>query len=340
MEDLLTLCAICHPETHGIEGDSYQRFLYQQKHYRRIFIVAYGDFPHPCYFCGEVVDGHTVPCNSSAALIHHVDEDRTNNHPTNLVPSHWGCHTSHHSRGKPKNLTAEARAAIAASNRTPQKRESNRKGALARWADPEKRAAIIAAQNKRLPAGACRNCGRVIKNQYGLALHEYVCSDGAYGVPVSKNTRDKISEAQKGENGKKGEKNPRRGKPGYWAGKKHTDKTNAAMSEAQKKRHAANGGHSQATRDKIGKANAKALKGKSHTPAHNAAIRATLLKNPPMLGKTLSEATKKKIAEANQARPIIVCEICGREIRGGIGNLRRHQSSAKCVPVPEAAPEP
>jgi hypothetical protein len=36
-------------------------------------------------------------------VIHHADEDQSNNSPENLKPGHHGCHTIHHRKGKPGN---------------------------------------------------------------------------------------------------------------------------------------------------------------------------------------------------------------------------------------------
>ena len=36
-----------------------------------------------------------------SGLLHHVDEDWTNNTPGNVVPMHRGCHRKHHQIGKP-----------------------------------------------------------------------------------------------------------------------------------------------------------------------------------------------------------------------------------------------
>jgi hypothetical protein len=61
------------------------------KTYRRIFITANGLGPWTCYGCGEPVVN---------LLVHHLDEDRSNNDPANLVAMHGPCHLSLHKRGK------------------------------------------------------------------------------------------------------------------------------------------------------------------------------------------------------------------------------------------------
>jgi len=67
------------------------------------FPAAHGPFPHPCCFYREPVDGHTVPTDSAAAVVHHADGNRQNNDPSNLKPAHNGCHVTHHNAGKPRS---------------------------------------------------------------------------------------------------------------------------------------------------------------------------------------------------------------------------------------------
>ena len=55
-----------------------------------IFLKAHGPFPHPCFVCGGEVDGHTIPRDTSAAVLHHIDHNCRNNDPTNLAPAHSG----------------------------------------------------------------------------------------------------------------------------------------------------------------------------------------------------------------------------------------------------------
>jgi hypothetical protein len=77
--------------------------------YIAIFIDDNGPGPWPCYVCGEsVVD----------LLVHHLDEDRTNNAPENLVAVHRSCHATLHMGGKPKSEEHRAKLSAAGLGRT------------------------------------------------------------------------------------------------------------------------------------------------------------------------------------------------------------------------------
>jgi hypothetical protein len=60
--------------------------------YRQIFIAERGDFPHPCFFCGEPV----ATLGRKIGVVHHVDEDRSNDAAENLAAAHHSCHVRHH----------------------------------------------------------------------------------------------------------------------------------------------------------------------------------------------------------------------------------------------------
>lgn len=67
---------------------------------------AGGALPAPCHFCSEpvqhrmyeTVDGQMrlTGARGRSAVLHHLDEDRSNNDPSNLVLAHHACHTAHH----------------------------------------------------------------------------------------------------------------------------------------------------------------------------------------------------------------------------------------------------
>lgn len=85
--------------------------------FREIFFAFNGAGPYSCYDCGKDVDFWTV-------LIHHENHDHSDNRLENLVPSHRGCHTRHHSigRGIGKSPSKETR-------------EKMRQSGLKRWSN-------------------------------------------------------------------------------------------------------------------------------------------------------------------------------------------------------------
>jgi len=68
---------------------------YRQK-YREIFFAYNGPGPYKCEFCKEDVMFTEV-------LVHHCDEDISNNIPENLKAAHRRCHGRHHMKN-PKEL--------------------------------------------------------------------------------------------------------------------------------------------------------------------------------------------------------------------------------------------
>lgn len=41
-------------------------------------------------------------------------------------------------------------------------------------------------------------------------------------------------------------------------------------------------------------------------------------------GKPMTDAHKKALSKSHETRPVLVCEVCGKEIRGGQGNMKQH----------------
>ena len=87
---------------------------------RRIYVETHGPFPHPCFVCGELAEPGPR-YHPRSAVVHHIDEDRSNDDPANLDVAHWVCHQRFHmagnsyasaTRGRP--LSAEHRASIGA----------------------------------------------------------------------------------------------------------------------------------------------------------------------------------------------------------------------------------
>lgn len=89
--------------------------------YRELFFAHNGAGPYECYFqCGSLVTFDEV-------IVHHKDDDFTNDAVANLAPAHRVCHNGHHF----KELWAERRPELLASqtrgHRTPHSEETRRK---------------------------------------------------------------------------------------------------------------------------------------------------------------------------------------------------------------------
>lgn len=122
--------------------------------YREIFIIHTKAGPWDCYFCGEDVLYEQL-------IVHHLDEDRSNNDLMNLVASHDVCHKSHHAAGKVFGPhTPERRAQIGEQHRgqvfTQEARakiSASQIGHPGHWKDktlsPETRARMSVSQFKR-----------------------------------------------------------------------------------------------------------------------------------------------------------------------------------------------
>jgi hypothetical protein len=170
-------------------------FCTRQRDYQRIFVEAHGLFPHACYFCGQPVgspNGRKI--DRWTAVVHHLDEDRTNSAPDNLVAAHWGCHSTHHLL----NMTPDRRAKIRAAQtgRTP---------------SPETRARISAALTGRkvAPEAVAKMRGKPKSPEHiakmraarrGKLLspeHSAAISAGLKGHAVSPETRARISAAKR-----------------------------------------------------------------------------------------------------------------------------------------------
>lgn len=60
--------------------------------HRVVLYDKIGPGEHPCHWCGTLVTwGVTTAADPAALLADHVDFDRLNNDPANLVPSCWSC---------------------------------------------------------------------------------------------------------------------------------------------------------------------------------------------------------------------------------------------------------
>lgn len=67
--------------------------------YLHTFLQTYGGGPFDCHFCDKRMPWLEV--------VHHLDHDHDNNDPTNLVPAHTSCHSSHHGKRPTSEATKE-----------------------------------------------------------------------------------------------------------------------------------------------------------------------------------------------------------------------------------------
>lgn len=164
-------------------------FLREQRGYRRVFIMEFGAWPHPCHFCGDEVDGHTVPLDSTAAVVHHVDEDRSNNSRENLVPCHKGCHDRHHHTGRVMSPESRAKlsAAIMGHPVTPEVRVKLSAANKGRPMRPQTREAL-----RRANIGNTHTKGRSLSLEHRAAIR--AANKGKVLAPT---TRAKMSAAQR-----------------------------------------------------------------------------------------------------------------------------------------------
>lgn len=123
----------------------------------RAFFEAHGFGPYTCEFCGGDVPLNLPMYDPRKLTVHHVDEDRLNNVPSNLTIVHQGCHQTHHHRGKAVSEETRDRQRAASTGRK-QSAESRAKistALAAHYADPDNRAALIArAEPHRFGAAA------------------------------------------------------------------------------------------------------------------------------------------------------------------------------------------
>lgn len=63
----------------------------QNRVYRKIYRDAHGDGPYTCTFCDEAM--------TKLEVVHHRDEDPSNNDLENLKAMHTVCHNKHHHVG-------------------------------------------------------------------------------------------------------------------------------------------------------------------------------------------------------------------------------------------------
>lgn len=94
-----------------------------------------------------------------SGVVHHIDEDRMNNDPSNLMVAHNTCHVRHHMTGKV--FTDEHLAHLSASKKGRPHSEAQRQALADAWADEErvKAASLRVAASNRTRA-VCSDCGK------------------------------------------------------------------------------------------------------------------------------------------------------------------------------------
>lgn len=72
--------------------------------HRFVLYETIGAGSHPCHWCGRDLHwGRSYPPHPDALTADHLDGVKTNNDPTNLVPSCPSCNTSRANRGNPQH---------------------------------------------------------------------------------------------------------------------------------------------------------------------------------------------------------------------------------------------
>lgn len=66
--------------------------------YKKVFLQHNGTGPWECAHCGKLV--MKLGRYWGNGYIHHIDEDKWNNDPSNLTIMHSECHAAHHNTGK------------------------------------------------------------------------------------------------------------------------------------------------------------------------------------------------------------------------------------------------
>lgn len=61
--------------------------------HRKVLFAAIGSGPHPCFWCGDMVDWMKGVCAKGALVPDHLDGDKANNARGNLVPSCNRCNS-------------------------------------------------------------------------------------------------------------------------------------------------------------------------------------------------------------------------------------------------------
>lgn len=91
----------------------------QPYEHRVVLMSVIGQGVHPCHWCGRAISWEAHRKAPDALTVDHLDHDRANNHPSNLVPSCGPCNITRQPNRRSVQLAARARnpQAFEAANR-------------------------------------------------------------------------------------------------------------------------------------------------------------------------------------------------------------------------------
>lgn len=134
--------------------------------------LAENKLPAPCAKCKDPVVSIGGRRSRLMGVVHHVDEDRTNNVAENLVVMHHGCHVSHHKRGHkmPPSHGAKVSAALSGKTKTAEHRaalSAAMKGrTLGPRSDTHKQHIREALTGVPHPRVECEECGESVSSRW------------------------------------------------------------------------------------------------------------------------------------------------------------------------------
>lgn len=146
--------------------------------HRDVFFAFNGPGPYECALCHDPVcawwdhldrtDGRSQYC----LVIHHLDHNHQNNHPENLVPIHYGCHTAHHRAMLPlvaKGSTLPRAWSDKIAQGTGRRMASMTPDEKADWTERVRNGRL---EHGRVPH-VCEKCGQgPYRGKQGLSLHQ------------------------------------------------------------------------------------------------------------------------------------------------------------------------
>lgn len=72
--------------------------------HRKVLFDELGDGCHPCHWCSRLLDWRTDPKSADFLQVDHLDADRLNNEPRNLVAACKACNTERRHLGNPREF--------------------------------------------------------------------------------------------------------------------------------------------------------------------------------------------------------------------------------------------